>query len=78
MKGYKIYLTRSAEVADIIARAKSDKLGCVEEGYGEIKRVGHGSAYCYCELPEHLRTTDYECVLVEYVMGLPKYEIVFA
>ena len=78
VKGYKIYLTSSKEVANIIACAKADNLDGKEDGYGEIARVSHGCAYGCRELPEHLRTTKYEYVLVEYEGNRPWYEIVFA
>lgn len=76
MEGYRIYLTRSTEVAEIIAKAKSDKMA-----ENKIARVSHGCAYgCHSDLlPGIYRTMEYEYCLVEYEgLSVPKYEIVFA
>lgn len=63
MKGYKIYLTRSTEVADLIATAKEQELKD-----GKVVSVRRGCAYG-CDpdvIPGMYRTIDYEYCLVEY------------
>ena len=75
MKGYVIYLTRSAEVAGMIAKQKAREMGDSEI----ITGVRHGCA-ASCELlPEHLQTMEYEFVAVtkEGLEG-PLYRIEFA
>lgn len=76
MKGYKIYLTRPREVADIICTQKAEEMDASPD---QIECVRNGCAYGCMELPEHLRDTGYEYVLVEYInLEHPKYEVIFA
>lgn len=77
MKGYKIYLTRSREVAELIYHAISDE---VDKDNGDISSARVGCAYGIDPelLPGMYRTTGYSYCLVEYDLEHPKYEIVFA
>lgn len=75
MKGYKIYLTKSREVAEIIYRAMTNKVNEKKE----ITGVRMGCAYGIEPelMPEMYRTIDYNYCLVEYDLEHPMYEIVF-
>ena len=76
MKGYKIYLTRSGEVADIIHAQKVSEMQLNPE---RIERISTGCTYGCKELPEYLKDTGYEYVLIEYRnLEYPRYDVVFA
>lgn len=76
MRGYKIYLTKSSEVADII---KNRMVGDMETEESHIVMVQRRTAAGCMELPQHLQSHDYLCVIVKYDnLNKPMYEIVFA
>lgn len=76
MKAYKIYLTKSREVAEIIASAKSKELG--SDGETTCVRVGCAYGLESDLIPRMYQKDEYEYCLVEYESKAPKYEIVFA
>lgn len=77
MKSYTVYLTRSSEVAALIARAYRNQMG-VETEDKRIVRIANGCAYGCDKLPEIYRDKKMYYCLVETEPDHPYYEIVFA
>lgn len=77
MKSYTVYLTRSSEVAALIARAYRNQMG-VETEDKRIVRIANGCAYGCDKLPEIYRDEKLYYCLVEMEADHPHYEIVFA
>lgn len=74
MKGYRIYLTKSNEVAHLLGAALTAKIG--KENIGS---VSIGMVHDNCRIPELYHGTEYFYCIVEYQeLKQPKYEIIFA
>lgn len=72
MKGYKIYLTKSDEVAELLMRAMESRIG-----QEEIIRVSTGMVNQNEVLSSIIRDAQYYYCIVEYA-DWQKYEFVFA
>ena len=72
MKAYKIYMTKSSEVARLLGEAHKDKLGkdgVTSVGTGEanekcafIPQIYHGSEYFYCAVVRESDRPDFELI----------------
>lgn len=74
MTGYKIYLTRSSEVATLIAEAsRKEMVG------GQAASIGHGVLHSSNVIPKIYQEMGYYYCAVEYRdLDVPVYEIIFA
>lgn len=73
MKGYKIYITQSKEVAELVWKALKEQVG---ETYSN---VSYGSCRTNEMLPEIYRVDGMWYAMATYKdLEQPKYEIVFA
>lgn len=71
MKSYEVYLTRSCEVAGLLAKAH-------DVSTGSITHVEHGPADGELMIPETYYDQGYFYCLVERETSRPSYEIIFA
>lgn len=75
MTGYKIYLTKSREVALLISEASGAKMGKEENLCGTSSGMVHQD----CRVPSLYHDKGYFYCILEYRdLEAPKYEIVFA
>lgn len=74
MIGYKIYLTKSCEVAHLLSAAKREDVGT-----GKLAATSSGSVEKDCRIPALYHDKGYYFCILEY-RGLDnsKYEIIFA
>lgn len=56
---YEVYLTKSSEVADIIAKA-------FKVGENGVKSIGHGISTFYVEVPAMYQSEKMFCCVVRY------------
>ena len=72
MKGYKVYLTKSYDVAELISKA-------YETDFGKIERVKHGMCDNFDEVPEIYKGQKHYACIVEYKDPERKhYDLIFA
>ena len=75
MMGYKIYLTKSLEVARLISEA----MFCRKEQSENIYSTSSGTVNQDCRVPSLYHDKGYYYCIVEYEdLGAPVYEVVFA
>lgn len=75
MVGYKIYLTKSNEVARLISEAMLNKIGEVEN----LHSTSSGAVGQDCRVPRLYHDKGYFCCILEYRdLETPKHEIIFA
>lgn len=71
MEGYKIYLTKSCEVAHLLSAAN--------RGDAKAVSVSSGNVAQDCRIPELYHDKGYYFCILEYRgLDTPKYEIIFA
>lgn len=80
MKGYKIYLTKSDEVAELLMRAMECRIGkeeIIRVSTGMVNQNEALSSILHEALSSIIHDAQYYYCIVEYA-GRQKYEIVFA
>ena len=75
MKAYKIYLTKSSEVAGLLADGYMWEM---KRSDSRITSVGHGSADGKEIVPAIYYDKKYFCCVVEREADTPSYELIFA
>ena len=75
MKAYKIYLTKSYEVAALLA---DRYLLEMKESNSSITRVAHGMVNGADEIPAIFHDREYCCCIVERKADEPSYTLIFA
>lgn len=75
MKAYKIYLTKSCEVASLLADSYGLKM---KESDSRISRVGYGIADGDESVPVIYYGKKYFRCVVEYESDTPSYELIIA
>ena len=74
MTGYKIYLTRSSEVAALIAEASRKEMAG-----GQVASIGHGALHSSSVIPKIYQEMGYYyCTVEDRDLDVPVYEIIFA
>lgn len=72
MTGYKIFLTKSLEVAKLLTRA-------IKVGEDNVSRISHGAAEKYSLIPDVYMNQGYFVCVIKYEgLKYPMYEVVFA
>lgn len=72
MKSYKVYLTKSYDVAELISKA-------YETEFGKVERVKYGMCDSFNEVPEVYKGQKYCACIVEYKdPERERYDLIFA